>query len=138
MTPIRSFLKRRAARFFAIAGLGLGALTGSGCAVVALGAIVGTVAFAEGELSAPVAAGIYETVDATKEAARRLQLEPTAQVGDASMARMTAVDAYGNRVVIKLIPETTEVTRVNIRVNAFGDEAYSRRVLGEIQRSLRR
>ena len=96
----------------------------SGCAVVAVGAIVGAVAYLEGELKAEVNGGIHEVVAATKSAARDLRLKPYSQTGDENGATMMATRADGERVVIRLVPRHYGTTLVRIRAGSIGDERY--------------
>lgn len=128
--------KRRALSLYAAVILGLASSFLNGCAVVAVGAIVGAVAYVEGELVAHVTADIYKTVDATLEAATALDLRPIRQSGDETKAIMIAEDSGGNKVTIKLRPAGPEVTEVRIRYGNIGDKRESSRVLNAIERAL--
>ncbi len=112
------------------------ALSFTGCAVVAVGAIVGAVAYLEGELKAELRGNIHEAVDATKAAARDLDLKPYSQTGDASRATMMATRPDGQRVIVRLEPRGPHLTVVRIRVGQFGERDYSYRVLRQIERYL--
>ncbi len=111
--------------------------TMTGCAVLAVGALIGGVAFVEGELVGQINGTMYQAVDATKATVAKLRLTSVRESGDETSARMVAYDPQGNKIVIRLTPESPRLTIVRIRVGTFGDEAYSRRILSEMQRQLR-
>lgn len=110
----------------------------SGCAVLAVGAVVGTIAYVEGELVAYVNADMFETVSATNLAASDLGLRALSRTGDEVRATMVAEDSYGNKITIRLLPETPLVTKVKIRVGNIGDQGYSQRIFKEIERHVPR
>jgi len=108
----------------------------SSCAVVAVGAVVGTVAYIEGELVSYVSADMFQTVDATLEAVEDLQLTPVRQSGDRYKATMVTLNPEGEKVTIKLTPESSDITKVRIRYGNIGDKDASAKVLNAIERNL--
>lgn len=128
----RSSLKRA----IVVSAVLFSSILGSGCAVVAVGAIVGAIAYLDGELKAEVNGDIRKVVGATKAAARDLRLKPYSQTGDENGATMMATRSDGERVVVRLIPQRHGTTLVRIRAGGFGDEDYSLRVLRQIERYL--
>ncbi len=118
----------------------LGTLTLSNCAVLLIGAAVGTAVYLEGELESHLPADITTCVDATNLAAQQLGLRPVSRTGDASEALMIALDQEERKVRIRLTPDdlNTKVTQVKIRVGAGGNEGASRRILSAIESNLKR
>lgn len=118
----------------------IGTLTLSNCAVLLIGAAVGTAVYLEGELESHLPADITACVDATNLAAQQLGLRPISRTGDTSEALMIAMDQEERKVRIKLTPDdlNTKVTQIEIRVGAGGNEAASRRILSSIESNLKR
>ena len=113
--------------------LGVLCLILSSCAAVVIGAAVGTVAYLEGDLTTHLNSDIYNVVGATNAAADDLRLTPHSRIGDAYKAKMIAYRTDGTKVIVKLTPAGTNVTKVMIRVGTWGEEDYSRRVLRAIE-----
>jgi hypothetical protein len=110
----------------------------SGCVVAAVGAgVVGTVAYATGDLEAVEAKKLDVVYDATLAAMRDLDLYVTKQTKDSLSAVIVARDAQDKKITIKLNAATSEVTELSIRVGAFGNEEKSRLIYKEIRRNLR-
>lgn len=129
-------------RFLNLAAAGLLSLltvtTFSNCAVLLIGAAVGTAVYLEGELESSLATDIHGAVAATNKAAQDLGLRPVSRTGDETGALMIAMDQEERKVRVELTPEelNTRVTNVSIRVGV-GNEEASRRILAAIERNLR-
>lgn len=117
------------------------ALTGlfglSGCAVLVIGAAVGTAVYLEGDLESQLSTDIYGAVNATNLAAADLNLTPVSRTGDANEALLIATDPEGRKVSVKLKPSGARVTQVSIRVGSGGNEGASRRILSAIEKRVR-
>ena len=124
--------------FLASLGLVASAVSGvSGCAVLVIGAAVGTAVYLEGDLESHLNTDIYGAVNATNLASQDLQLVPVSRTGDANEALLIATDAEGRKVSVKLKPAGNRVTQINIRVGAGGNEGASRRVLAQIEKRVK-
>lgn len=119
---------------------GAGVLGFTGCAVLLVGAAVGTAVYLEGDLESHLATDIYGAVDATNLATRDLQMRPVSRTGDATQATMVATDWEGRKVTIKLSPDRANprITKISIRVGVGGNEGASRRILDQIQKRVPR
>ena len=108
----------------------------SSCAVLVIGAAVGTAAYLEGELESHLTTDIFGAVEATNQAAIDLGIKPVSRTGDASQATMIATDWEGRKVTIKLEPAelNTKITEIKIRVGVGGNEGASRRILKQIEK----
>ncbi|MCB1230439.1 MAG: DUF3568 family protein [Verrucomicrobiae bacterium] len=117
-----------------------GAFSFSGCAVLLIGAAVGTAVYLEGELESHLSTDIHGAIDATNVAAQQLGLRPVSRTGDASEALMIATDSEERKIRIKLTPDemNNRITKVKIRVGVGGDEDASRRILAAIERNVGR
>ena len=117
------------------------ALTGlfglSSCAVLVIGAAVGTAVYLEGDLESQLGTDIYGAVNATNLAAADLNLTPVSRTGDANEALLIATDPEGRKVSVKLKPSGARVTQVSIRVGSGGNEGASRRILSAIEKRVR-
>ncbi len=118
----------------------LGGFSSSGCAVLVIGAAVGTAAYLEGELESHLATDIFGAVEATNQAALDLGIKPVSRTGDASQATMIATDWEGRKVTIKLKPDemNQRITEIKIRVGVGGNEGASRRILKQIEKRVPR
>jgi hypothetical protein len=109
----------------------------TGCAVLLIGAAVGTAVYLEGDLESQLNTDIYGAVNATNQASEDLNLVPVSRTGDANEAMLIATDPEGRKVTIKLRPSGQRVTEIKIRVGSGGNEGASRRILNQIQRRVR-
>jgi hypothetical protein len=107
------------------------------CAVLVIGAAVGTAVYLEGDLESQLATDIYGAVNATNEASQDLQLTPVSRTGDANEALLIATDTEGRKVSVKLRPSGAKVTKINIRVGSGGNEGASRRILSQIEKRVK-
>ncbi|MFB3789432.1 MAG: DUF3568 family protein [bacterium] len=112
----------------------------SGCAGVLLAggaaAGVGTFAYINGELQSSEKATMDQMWAATLEAAQGMQLRIIQQEKDALNARLHAKGTENKDIFIKLKSLAMNETEIRIRINVFGDETMSRRILAEIRKRL--
>jgi hypothetical protein len=123
-----------------IAGLGLlaASLTGTGCVAAAAGAAAGYGAFeySAGEYVG-VARGTLDTVwHASVAALEQRGATIRARVRERAEARLRATDKDGTSIQIDLRIQSSEYTRVTVRVGVFGDEAASRAIVAKIKDNL--
>jgi hypothetical protein len=122
-----------------VAGL---ALAQTGCLVVAAGAAAGAAAtgyvYYKGCLSRAYPANIEYALSATRTSLQELQfplITEEAKDGSAYLASKTA-DGTNVRIWLEMVPSRIpsdgNLTRVSVRVGAFGDEAVSMRILDQI------
>ncbi len=118
----------------------VGAFSSSSCAVLLIGAAVGTAVYLEGQLESHLATDIAGAVDATNQAAKELGLRPISRTGDTTGALMIATDWEERKVRIELTPDevNSKITQVKIRVGVGGNESASRRILAAIERNVKR
>lgn len=109
----------------------------SGCTVLAVGTVVGTVVYIDGELVSYVSGDVFEAVDATNAAAADLRIVPTSRTGDQTKAVFNGFGPDGKKVTIKLLPERPGVTKVKIRVG-LGDKHSSRQIFNAIEHRMPR
>lgn len=123
-------------RRFLLVVLAVSPLAISSCTVLAVGAIVGTAYYVQGEYVAHVSGTVHQTVSATNTATVDLNIEPTARTGDQSKAVFHGIGPDGKKVTIKILPESAQVTKVKIRVGV-GDKKSSELIFQAIQRRMR-
>ncbi|HVU34195.1 MAG TPA: DUF3568 family protein [Opitutaceae bacterium] len=112
-------------------------LVTSGCLAVAAGAAgAGTVAYIRGELDATVGYNLDAVDRAANQAGQQLQFAKINESADAFTRVITLRTAEDKKVEIKLRRSGDALTRVEIRVGLFGDEAISRALLEKIQANL--
>lgn len=121
----------------AIAFALLSLLSLPGCAVLVIGAAVGTAVYLEGDLESHLGTDIYGAVNATNLASQDLGLVPVSRTGDANEALLIATDSEGRKVSVKLKPAGARVTQIKIRVGSGGNEGASRRILAQIEKRVR-
>lgn len=121
----------------ALALAAAGVFGNTGCAVLLIGAAVGTAVYLEGDLESQLNTDIYGAVNATNQATEDLNLAPVSRTGDANEALLIATDSEGRKVTIKLRPSGQRVTEIKIRVGTGGNEGASRRILNQIQRRVK-
>lgn len=122
----------------AIAALLLsGVLLQAGCLAVAAGAAgAGTVAYLRGALVVSLENEYNETVRAANAAIEQLEFAKVSESKDALSAILIARTAEDTRVEIKINRVADRVSKVEIRVGLFGDEAISVAVLDRMKASL--
>lgn len=112
----------------------------AGCAGVLLAggaaAGVGTFAYINGELQSSEKATMDQLWAATLQAAQGMQLRIVREEKDALNARLHAKGVENKDIFIKLKSVAMNETEIRIRINVFGDEAMSRRILAEIRKRL--
>jgi hypothetical protein len=110
----------------------------NGCAAFLVGgaAGVGGVYYVRGELRSTVAHNISSTWRATEAAARQLQLEVRESSADQTAAKLSAKNAAGSDITIRLVRESAQVTELRIRVGLMGDKKISEQILEQIKANL--
>ncbi|MBI5381200.1 MAG: DUF3568 family protein [Opitutae bacterium] len=108
----------------------------SGCLVLAAGAGAGTVAFIRGELESTLSAKYDPAVRASERALDQLKFARISTKTDALVTVLVARTADDKRIEIKVSTVGEGVTKVQIRVGIFGDEALSLRILERIKAAL--
>ena len=109
----------------------------SGCLVVAAGAAAaGTVAYVRGELQASLANPYRDVITATGKALEKLQFRKISEKGDALKTVIVARTGSDKKIEITVKRVTDSVTKVEIRVGVFGDEALSMTILDNIKQAL--
>lgn len=131
-------MKNSLKRIAVVAMAAFGLITLNSCAVLLIGAAVGTAVYLEGDLESNLSTDIYGAVEATRRASDDLRLTAVSRTGDANEALLIATDPEGRKVSIKLTPSGTNVTEVKIRVGSGGNEGASRRILSQIERRVPR
>ena len=120
-----------------LAGLASVAVMQSGCLLVAAGAAgAGTVAYVRGELDASLGNGYESVVQASNRAIDQLQFKKISESKDALKAVLIARTASDKKVQITVIKVSETLTKVEIRVGVFGDQALSTTILEKIKGSL--
>jgi len=100
------------------------------------GAADTTVGYVRGELRTTVAAKLPQTWKAAEAAVKELKLKTISSRGDALVAQVVARNVTDDKIEISIKSVSKALTEIRIRVGAFGDEAFSRQVLGEIKKRL--
>ena len=109
----------------------------SGCvAVVAGGAAGAGVAYHMGSLENVFDAEIMEVRRATEQAIEDLRLFSVSNEKNAVSAKYVARTAQDERVTIQLSEVTPSATKVSVRVDIFGDDGMSQRVMSAIESNL--
>jgi len=109
----------------------------SGCLAVAAGvAAAGTVVYIRGELQASLANPYRDVITATGKALEKLQFSKVSEKGDALKTVIVARTGSDKKVEITVKKVTDSVTKVEIRVGVFGDEALSMTILDNIKQAL--
>ncbi|MFT5466456.1 MAG: hypothetical protein ACI8UO_001556 [Verrucomicrobiales bacterium] len=106
------------------------------CTVLAVGAIVGTAYYIQGDYVQHVSGSVRQAVSATNAVAADLNIQPTARVGDEFKAVFNGIGPDGKKVTIKILPEREGVTKIKIRVG-IGDKESSRHILNAIASKMR-
>src|SRR6185369_2545361 len=107
----------------------------SGCVWAAVGAVV--VVFAHGDLEASLDGGVEQAASATNAAVQQLAFFKVSERQDALNDTIVARTASDKRVEIRLEGVSSALTKVKIRVGAFGDEALSRAILDKMKANLK-
>lgn len=119
--------------------VGTCALT-TGCVALWVGAGaalgVGAVAYVRGELESDVDATLLKTYYATIQAMEDLEFRRVGNAKDADTAWVKARTAGDRLVTVRLERVTTGKTHVRIRVETWGDERLSQKVLDHIRARL--
>ena len=109
----------------------------SGCLAVAAGvAAAGTVVYIRGELQASLANPYRDVITATGKALEKLQFSKVSEKGDALKTVIVARTGSDKKVENTVKKVTDSVTKVEIRVGVFGDEALSMTILDNIKQAL--
>ncbi len=120
-----------------LAGLTSVAVMQSGCLLVAAGAAgAGTVAYVRGELDASLGNGYESVVQASNRAIDQLQFKKISESKDALKAVLIARTASDKKVQITVTKVSETLTKVEIRVGVFGNEALSTTILEKIKSSI--
>lgn len=110
----------------------------SNCAVVLIGAAVGTAVYLDGELKSHLNSDIKSAVDAVSKTGEQMALRTVSRTGDLNGALYIATDKLGRKIRIKLTPDplNAKVVEIRIRVGTPGDEEDSRRILTAVEKNL--
>ena len=111
----------------------------SGCvAALAAGAAggAGGYAWASGKLSFSTDHNIDECHNATISALSELRIKVTGDTTDKLIGRVKGVTATNKEVTIDLEPQSTHVTKIDIRVGFWGNETQSTMIANAIKRHL--
>ena len=73
---------------------------------------------------------------ATLAAMKELEFPILSQAKDSLQGQLTAHNASGKKVTIKVKKVSDQATEIHIRVGTFGDEALSHVILGKIQKQI--
>ncbi len=124
-------------RMFAALALAATVALHSGCIAVAAGAAgAGAVAYIRGELDASLGNSYESVVSATGRALNQLEFATIGTRKDALSANLTARTARDKKIEIEVTRVGNELTRVQIRIGVFGDEAMSLTILEKIKANL--
>ena len=125
-------LRQRLTRLSLCLALGLIPLL-TGCVVAAAGAAAGAVAYVRGELQSSVDQTFPKTVEATRAALKELEFAKISEKKDALDAELIYRTALDRKVTIKLNKVSANTTKIKIRIDNFGDEAFSISILEKIK-----
>lgn len=109
----------------------------SSCTVLAVGAVVGTAYYVQGEYVQRLAGNVHQAVSATNQVALDLNIQPTSRTGDETRAVFHGVGPDGKKVTIKILPERQGITKIKIRVGV-GDKTSSQHIFNAIARHMQR
>jgi hypothetical protein len=114
------------------------AILPAGCIVAAAGAAAyGAHSYANGVYDGVAGATLDRTWRATLATLESMGLSITSKIKDGATARIVAQSADRTQIEVELARRSGDFTRVSIRVGIFGDEAESRRILGNIKSRLK-
>ena len=109
----------------------------SGCFTVAAGAAgAGTAAFVLGELPASLDQNFDRSVRAANRVIENPKFAKISETQDALVAVIVARTADDKKIEIKVSSVSSAQAKVQIRVDVFGDEALSQRILEKIRANL--
>lgn len=91
-----------------------------------------------GELKDTLASSLDRAWEASKAVVKELQFEERSEAKDAFTGRLTARQADGDDVVIRLTRVHDDVTDITIKVGLFGAETRSREIMSRIKSRLRK
>lgn len=96
----------------------------------------GTEAFIRGELESAVANPMAEVFAAGEAALLELQFKVTNSKLGKDNGYIRAKESQGRKIVVDVEKKSDLVTKINIRVGLFGDQAIARLILSHIQEKL--
>ena len=113
-------------------------VTCSGCVALVLGGAAGAagVAYARGDVDRVYPHSMDTVWEATMAALGDLQLRLADYHKDQLTGEITAYTAAGDKVKIKLDSRNMTMTKLDIRVNTFGDQSMSLAILSKIDQYL--
>lgn len=125
-------------RALALSGLIMAAALQSGCLLVAAGAVAGAgaVVYVRGELDASLDDGHASVDVAANRAIDQLKFRKISESKDSLKAVLIARTADDTKVEIKVLKVSEVLTKVEIRVGTFGDQALSMTILEKIKAGL--
>ncbi len=126
----------RLVRLFILASAASTLALTSGCVFAAIGAGAATVVYVQGDLEDTLSAGLEKTVRAANVAVKDLAFVKVSENKDALLVTIVARNADDKKIQIKLESVSANVTKVNIRVGTFGDEALSLAIMDKIKANL--
>lgn len=114
------------------------AFTLSNCAVMLIGAAVGTVVYLDGELKGQLNTDMKTAVDAVSKTGEQMALRTVSRTGDLNGALYVATDKSGRKIRISLTPDplNARMVEIGIRVGNPGNEEDSRRILAAVEKNL--
>lgn len=138
--PLRRLARLASDRVLYLVALAFLIASGSGCALLVVGAAAGAgaagYAYANGELKSAEAASLNKVYNAAISGLKDLEFPLTSQKKDALQGELTARNSSDKRILIKLKSVSSSSTEIRIRVGTFGDEALSRAVYDKIKNHL--
>lgn len=109
----------------------------SGCVAVVVGVgAAGTVAYIRGDLEVEEDKSIDDVYAATVKALDDLELNVITKGKDAMSAVIVVRDAQDKKIKIKLTAVGKDMTKLSIRIGAFGSETKSMRIYDQIKKNL--
>jgi hypothetical protein len=108
----------------------------SGCILAAAGAAAGTVAYVRGQLAASLGNDYEGVVRAANRAIEQLKFAKISEKTDALTASLTARTAQDKKIEIVVTKVGAALSKVEIRVGVFGDEAVAMAILDKIKANL--
>ena len=108
-----------------------------GCALLLVGAgAAGTVAYVRGDLEGSVPESIAAVCVATGQAMEEMGLVPEQNQCDALTGEITAHNAQGKKITVKLNRTESDQTAILVRVGTFGDQQQSQAIYDKIKEKL--
>ena len=112
-------------------------LISGGCLFLAAGAAAGTgVMYAKGDLEVVLEENLDDVYQASVTAMKELQLAVISKSKDVLEGEIVGRTSQDKKITIKIHKEAENLTKLSIRVGAFGDEAQSQAIYDKIRENL--